>query len=89
MKSKVTKSAAFLIISTAVHKYQQLDTVTGALIDILNKYEHSATVLAELSEYANTNFNDSRLVSSTREAMGSHSLRETHLSFFLNLICLA
>ena len=63
LKTKAVREGAFKLLSSLAHRFQQLDTVTGALIDLLNKHEHVPAVLAELSEFAFVKYGDARLVS--------------------------
>lgn len=53
--------AAHVLAVTAL-KYQQLDAVAGALIDALNKYEHTPPLVAELLRYSVAQWDDGRLV---------------------------
>ncbi len=62
LKMKAVREGAFKLLSALAHKYQQLDVVCGALIDLLNKQEHVPSVLAELAEYALVRYGDARLV---------------------------
>jgi hypothetical protein len=63
VKNKSVKEASFKLLSALVHKYQQMDVVSGAMIDLMNKHEHLPTTLAELAEFASQHHSDSRLVS--------------------------
>jgi len=63
VKNRSVKEASFKLLSALVHKYQQLDVVSGAMIDLMNKHEHLSTTLAELAEFASQHHNDPRLVS--------------------------
>lgn len=53
--------AAHVLAVTAI-KYQQLDAVTGALVDALNRFEHTPPLVAELLRYSVAQFDDGRLV---------------------------
>lgn len=63
LKSKAVKEGAFKLLSALAYRFQQLDVVTGAAVDLLNKHEHVPVVLAELSEFALARHGDARLVS--------------------------
>ena len=54
--------AAHVLAVTAI-KYQQLDAVAGALVDALNRFEHTPPLVAELLRYSVAQFDDGRLVS--------------------------
>ena len=62
LKIKAVKEGAFKLLSALAHKYQQLDVVCGALVDLLNKQEHVPPVLAELADFAWVRYGDARLV---------------------------
>ena len=63
LKLKAVKEGAFKLLSALAHRYQQLDVVSGALVDVLNKQEHVPPVLAELADFAFVRYGDARLVS--------------------------
>lgn len=65
LKSRPVKEAVFKLLSALAHRYAQLDVVSGAMVDLVNKHEHLPTALAELAEYAAQHHNDPRLVSSS------------------------
>ena len=62
LKIKAVKEGAFKLLSALAYKYQQLDVVCGALVDLLNKQEHVPQVLAELADFALVRHGDARLV---------------------------
>lgn len=62
LKTKAVKEGSFKLLTALAHSYKQLDTVCGALVDLLNKHEHAPVVLAELAEFAAVRHGDARLV---------------------------
>lgn len=62
LKMKAVKEGAFKLLSALAHRYQQLDVVCGALVDLLNKLEHVPPILAELADFALGRYGDARLV---------------------------
>lgn len=57
---ELASAAAHVLVLTAL-KYQQMDAVAGALVDVLNKYEHTPAVVAETLRYSIRQFDDGRL----------------------------
>lgn len=64
IRSKVVKEAAFQLTTALALRYQQLDVVAATAVDLLNKFEHLPTIMAELAEFAMQHTSDARLVSS-------------------------
>ncbi len=61
MKSKVVKEGAFRLLSACALRYQHLEAISAAVIDLVNKQEHLSGVMAELAEFAAAAY-DNRLV---------------------------
>ena len=57
---ELASAIAHVLVVTAL-KYQQLDAVAGALVDALNKYEHTPTIIAETLRYSIDQYDDGRL----------------------------
>ncbi len=66
MKSKTARDGAFAVLTACALKYGQLEAVAGAAVAALTRNEHMAVALAELAEYSQAKYDDSRLVSHTR-----------------------
>ena len=62
IKNKSVREAAFRLVSALAMKYQQLDVVVEALVDLMNKHEHLPSVLAELADFSNQHHSNPRLV---------------------------
>lgn len=62
LRSKVVREAAFRLLAAMALRYQQLDVVAGALVDLLSKHDHLPSVLAELAEFAAQQHGNGQLV---------------------------
>ena len=62
IKNKSVREAAFRLVAALAMKYQQLDVVVEALVDLMNKHEHLPSILAELADFSNRHYSDPRLV---------------------------
>ncbi|CAL8472231.1 g11773 [Coccomyxa elongata] len=61
MKSKTARDGAFAVLTACALKYGQLEAVAGAAVAALTRNEHMAVALAELAEYSQAKYDDSRL----------------------------
>ena len=61
-KDPSTAAAATTVMSLCALKYGQLESVTGALMDLINMYEHTPVLIAELLSHSVTAHDDGRLV---------------------------
>lgn len=62
-KDEELAAGAAHVLATAAIKYQQLEPVAGALVDALNRFEHTPPLVAELLRYSVAQYDDGRLVS--------------------------
>ena len=70
LKSRVTKNAAFEMLGSCALKWGQLEQVTTALIDLLNKFEHLPAPIAELASAAADRFENAHLASALIREVG-------------------
>jgi len=70
LKSRVTKQAAFEMLGSCALKWGQLEQVTTALIDLLNKFEHLPAPIAELASAAADRFENAHLAAALIREVG-------------------
>lgn len=70
---ELSAGAAHVLAVTAL-KYQQMDAVAAALVDSLNKYEHTPALVAELLRYSIAQWDDGRLVRAHTLLLQYHAL---------------
>lgn len=52
-------------------RYQQLDAVSAAMVDLLNQYEHSPAMVAEMLRYSVSEWDDGRLAAAVIQEVAS------------------
>jgi len=70
LKSRVTKQAAYEMLGSCALKWGQLEQVTTALIDLLNKFEHLPGPIAELASAAADRFENAHLAAALIREVG-------------------
>lgn len=60
-KNEELAAGAAHVLAACALKYQQLESVASALVDVLNRHEHSPPLVAELLRYSVAQFDDGRL----------------------------
>lgn len=62
VKKEENVAHASQILGRIALKYQKIDAVSAALVDLLNQFEHTASVVADIVTYSVSEFDDARLV---------------------------